>query len=95
MPYISKTEKKLLLSRQIDLTQPGQLNYCVSVLMDDYIEKTGLNYKTLNDLVGALECAKMELYRRIAIPYENKKIEDNGDVYINSMLQLKEILRKK
>lgn len=32
-------------------------------------------------MVGALECAKLELYRRIAIPYEEQKIQENGDVY--------------
>jgi hypothetical protein len=32
-------------------------------------------------LVGVLECAKQELYRRILIPYEDAKIELNGDVY--------------
>jgi len=31
--------------------------------------------------VGVLECAKMELYRRVAAPYEDKKKEENGDVY--------------
>lgn len=30
---------------------------------------------------GALECAKLELYIRIARPYEDAKIHDNGDVY--------------
>ena len=33
------------------------------------------------NLVGVLECAKLELYRRLAAPYEDLKIEDNGDVY--------------
>ena len=32
-------------------------------------------------MVGVLECAKLELYRRMAAPYEDEKIEDNGDVY--------------
>jgi len=28
-----------------------------------------------------LECSKMELYRRIAAPYEDDKSRLNGDVY--------------
>ena len=28
-----------------------------------------------------LECAKLELYRRVAAPYEDEKIDQNGDVY--------------
>ena len=31
--------------------------------------------------MGALECAKLELYRRVAAPYEDVKIMENGDVY--------------
>jgi len=31
--------------------------------------------------VGVLECAKLELYRRIAAPYEDEKIVETGDVY--------------
>ncbi len=34
-----------------------------------------------NAVVGALECAKLELYRRMVAPYENGKIAENGDVY--------------
>jgi hypothetical protein len=32
-------------------------------------------------MIGALECAKLELYRRLASPYEDLKIADNGDIY--------------
>lgn len=31
--------------------------------------------------MGAVEGAKTEFYRRIAVPYEEKKIRENGDVY--------------
>jgi hypothetical protein len=34
-----------------------------------------------NDVIGALECCKLELYRRMVAPYENTKIKENGDVY--------------
>lgn len=33
------------------------------------------------DILGALEGAKLELYRRKISPYEDIKIEENGDVY--------------
>ena len=29
----------------------------------------------------ALECAKLELYRRLAAPYEDEKRKETGDVY--------------
>lgn len=34
-----------------------------------------------SEIIGALECCKLELYRRIAAPYEDIKIGENGDVY--------------
>lgn len=33
------------------------------------------------EIGGAIECAKLEFYRRVAAPYEDKKIAENGDVY--------------
>ena len=39
------------------------------------------SFQDLNELIGALECAKQELYRRVVAPYEEDKIEENGDVY--------------
>lgn len=33
-------------------------------------------------MVGALESAKLELYRRKVSPYEDQKIEANGDVWV-------------
>jgi len=38
----------------------------------------------INAIIGALECAKLELYRRVAAPYEDDKIAENGDVYTQS-----------
>jgi len=34
----------------------------------------------MNDAIGALEGAKLELYRRVISKYEDKKIMENGDV---------------
>jgi hypothetical protein len=80
MPYIKQE-----LRRSVDVYQqpenPGELNYFISTILNDYIERKTLNYNTLNEIVGALECCKLELYRRIAAPYEDQKKFDNGDVY--------------
>jgi len=46
-----------------------------------YMKDHGLSYQTINDIVGALEGAKLEFYRRIAVGYEEQKRHDNGDVY--------------
>ncbi len=59
----------------------GELNYKLTMTVKEYLDAHGLCYQTINDIVGALEGAKLEFYRRVAAPYENDKIESNGDVY--------------
>ncbi len=82
MPYIPKTARTVLDDPSIVATQPGELNYRISKLCNDYLAMNGLSYTSINDLIGALECAKLELYRRIAAPYEDTKAMSNGDVYV-------------
>ena len=42
-----------------------------------------LNYViTCNEMMGALECCKLELYRRLVGPYEDEVLEANGDAYV-------------
>ena len=53
----------------------GELNYAISTLVDQYITNRCGLYGAINEVIGVLECAKLELYRRIAAPYED------GDVY--------------
>ena len=45
------------------------------------VDKGGIRYAHLNEAIGALESAKLELYRRLAAPYEDEKIRESGDVY--------------
>lgn len=59
----------------------GDLNYLISSLAKLYVDKHGTSYSVLNDVVGVLGAANMEFYRRVVVPYEDKKIEQNGDVY--------------
>lgn len=59
----------------------GELNYLVTKIVDGFLTAHGLSYAAINEVVGALECAKLEAYRRVAAPYEDKKIKLNGEVY--------------
>lgn len=81
MPYIIKSLRALIDSGKAKPEDAGALNYAVTKLVADYIERKGERYQTINEVVGALECAKLELYRRVAAPYEDGKIETHGDVY--------------
>lgn len=58
----------------------GVLNYMFTAMALVYIDRDE-SYQAYNDVIGALEAAKLELYRRRVAPYEDKKIEENGDVY--------------
>jgi hypothetical protein len=45
-----------------------------------YVEQRGNNYNAWNDVIGAIELAKQELYARCIGPYERAKIIENGDL---------------
>jgi hypothetical protein len=53
----------------------------ISSLLDEYLTENGRNYANINEVIGVLECAKLEIYRRVAAPYEDEKIDQNGDVF--------------
>jgi hypothetical protein len=87
MPYIKQEERDRLqwLVDQINNTNidsEGVLNYLITATCQAYARKQPrFGYNVANAIVGALECAKQEYYRRIAAPYEDMKKESNGDVY--------------
>lgn len=82
MPYIKYPARRKYSAKNIAVfSEPGQLNFAFTDLINLYIKDKGLNYSTINDVIGALEGCKLEFYRRIAVPYENGKISENGDVF--------------
>lgn len=58
----------------------GALNYLVYTIVRHYLFKNGKRYSRLAGIVGTIHCCAAEIYRRIAAPYEDEKIEENGDV---------------
>jgi hypothetical protein len=60
---------------------PGEVNYKITKVIDDWLLDNGVDYTNLNAMMGVLECSKLELYRRIVALYEDKKLRLNGDVY--------------
>jgi len=84
MPYIKQYEREmiddlLLLPWEIEppLTS-GQLNYLITKVL---LETKPKRYADYNNLIGVLECVKLEMYRQAVAPYEDKKRKENGDVY--------------
>ena len=88
MPYITKDRREVISINEDcwggvhhgDLQNAGELNYWLTTVCRRYLGKE-YNYQKLNDVIGALEGCKLELYARVIRPYEDKKIEENGDVY--------------
>ena len=79
MPYI-KADRRIPLTMACPLS-PGELNYAFTRMALGYIERHGKDYQHISEVIGAFECAKLEFYRRMAAPYEDTKIAENGDVY--------------
>jgi len=87
MPYIGRKDRE-------DLDEPirnlagwlagsgyeGRLNYTISTLLTLLLQSQGKRYQTMNALIGVLESAKQEFYRKAVAPYEDEKIAENGDL---------------
>lgn len=78
MPYIDPKDR---IAAAVAPLTAGELNYAITKLVIGFVRQKRLSYQTINDCLGALEGAKAEFYRRVAVPYENMKIAANGDVY--------------
>lgn len=76
MPYIHERDRS-----KASLSTEGDLNYRIHELIEIFLngrEKVG--YAQYNAVVGVLECAKQEFYRRAVTSYEDAKIVENGDI---------------
>lgn len=84
MPYIDRydrPEMNLHLNElQKLLETAGDCNYAITYLLHQYLKKKTLRYHNINEVVGILECAKMEFYATIARPYEQLKADENGPI---------------
>jgi hypothetical protein len=80
MPYIRAEDRKKCEEGlgQLNPLTVGELNYVVTMICLKFIRHHGVSYSRWNDVVGALECAKLELYRRFIGPYESEKEKENG-----------------
>jgi len=86
MPYIHSIDRDRLeyitdTISNVGTSNAGEMNYLFTRIINEYLLSNGKSYQNINDCMGALEGAKLELYRRIAAPYEDLKMKENGDVY--------------
>lgn len=78
MPYLPAERRMMAF---VDPETPGDLNYALTITCLDFLSNTEGRYADYATVVGALECAKLEFYRRAVAVYEDECIERNGDVY--------------
>lgn len=82
MPYIPEEQREFYKPNpEFTPSNAGQLNFSIICLCNEYKKFNGESYRTYNDIIGALECCKQEMYRRLIAPYEDQKIKQNGDVF--------------
>jgi hypothetical protein len=87
MPYIKQDRRQEIdFGGDLPITA-GELTYVLTRVIEEFLQlkiislAQGMKFDYLHAAIGALECAKLELYRRIAAPYEDMKRVENGDVY--------------
>jgi hypothetical protein len=87
MPYIEYDDTRAALDTLannpiIDTLDVGDLNYLITALCDRFsVRNEGFRYaESIHDIIGTLECVKLEWYTRRATLYEDLKRHINGDV---------------
>ncbi len=86
MPYIKEEKRQLYAKALAELaselrdqnTESGDVVYCIYWLLKQLYGEG--NFELRSDALKVLEAAKLEYYRRIMAPYEDRKIKENGDV---------------
>lgn len=89
MPYVKPEVRARLATSIADAARTlalekwdaGAVNYFISTLLSAWWRAKGPKYATINAIVGVLTCIKDEFYSRVARPYEDHKIKENGDVF--------------
>lgn len=79
MPYIKQDIRDKIKGGYSEV-EPGVLNFLLTQTILSYINIKGRCYNTFNDVLGVLSAIDFEIKRRMLGPYEDKKIEENGDI---------------
>lgn len=81
MPYLTSSIKSQADNNPVfGRGDPGVLNYRLTQVVIEWLGKEPV-YADYAAALGAMECVKMELYRRIISEHEDNTIRRNGDVY--------------
>lgn len=86
MPYLTEGNKEALAPiveamAEVGITDPAELNYLVCKATNIFLGDQP-RYRNFNAAMGAIECAKLEIQRRLVAPYEMRKAQQNGDIFL-------------
>ncbi len=59
----------------------GDINYLITRIVKAWVNRSDPSYTVMSQGIAALECAKLEMYRRMLSPFEDSKVKEDGDVY--------------
>jgi hypothetical protein len=81
-PFIDAFAKKVKEIHEANpvQTRDGLLNYSITRILNQVFADA--KYHDLNEVIGMLECCKLEYYRVYGGPYEDLKQKENGPVEV-------------
>lgn len=85
MPYISQEDRKDFeyfrqVVKEVEPTTAGEVQYMIAIITAEFMKNSDYRYQDMNNVMGALNGANLEFYRRYVAPYEDECIAKNGDV---------------
>ena len=80
MPYVERGMRDDLDERPYDAEQPGEVAYVLTMMAERYL-RPKVRFAALAGFFGGVILALAEIWWRVVRPYEDKKKEENGDVF--------------
>lgn len=90
MPYIAQERRDQLDQLLPNCQSDGEVAYVIARIMEERLfqmtgyDWDGLKYQHLATSTGNLELARFEFERRVVVPYEDLKRQENGEVYASA-----------
>ena len=83
-PYIP-TKRREEIAKGSTPQSAGELNDKITSVILEYLYEINCSspntYSDYNEIIGVLECCKLEIYRKRISKYEDMKCTQNGEVF--------------
>ena len=82
--YIDTERRKDISEKVMDImlkiSTKEEYNYAIALLLHSYLQRNGDDYDHVNDIIGILECVKLEIFRTLVTPDMIKNKKENGHI---------------